>query len=309
MRIFMSWSGSRSKAIAAALTEWIQMVVQSAEPWMSDKDLAKGARSIIEIGSQLEASNVGVVCLTPENIADQWINFEAGALSKSYGGAKVWTYLYGLDYSQVTGPLAQFQHTKAEKTDTLKLVMAINDATEKKMEPARLETLFDALWPKLEEKLKNIPATVRPAPLKRPPQDIAEENLELTRGLAKAIDTLRNELGEHAISIREVLASIDSSSPRWINKTQYPDRDIRYMHDHISRRIKHLDEQIRKLEKTGDDSKLIDDKDRVKMMKKLRAERDALSKEIREILRFSLPVNEFERFLNRLTSDEKDIKA
>lgn len=142
----------------------------------------------------MEVANFGIVCLTPENVADQWINFEAGALSKSFGGAKVWTYLYDLDYSQVTGPLAQFQHTKADRSDTLKLVLSINEAAEKKMEPSRLETLFDALWPKLEEKLKNIPKLAKASPAKRSVQDITEENLEVTRGLAKLFETLRSEM-------------------------------------------------------------------------------------------------------------------
>ena len=40
--IFISWSGERSRFVACALREWIPMVVQAAEPFMSEADVDKG---------------------------------------------------------------------------------------------------------------------------------------------------------------------------------------------------------------------------------------------------------------------------
>lgn len=57
------------------------MVVQSVEPWMSESDIHPGRRWSHTLASQLEESNVGIVCLTKENINNLWLMFEAGALA------------------------------------------------------------------------------------------------------------------------------------------------------------------------------------------------------------------------------------
>ena len=82
MKVFLSWSGLRSKAIANALRDWIPDVFQQAEVWMSEHDIEAGARWSNELNNILEESNFGIICLTPENQYAPWITFEAGALSK-----------------------------------------------------------------------------------------------------------------------------------------------------------------------------------------------------------------------------------
>ena len=89
MRVFISWSGTKSRLLAEALRDWIPYVLPSAEPWMSATDIVPGARWSIEIASQLDTANVGIICLTPENIDAPWIMFEAGALSKTLSRALV----------------------------------------------------------------------------------------------------------------------------------------------------------------------------------------------------------------------------
>lgn len=44
MKVFISWSGTRSKAMANALKEWIPLIVQHAKPFVSDKDISAGDR-------------------------------------------------------------------------------------------------------------------------------------------------------------------------------------------------------------------------------------------------------------------------
>ena len=121
--VFISWSGEWSKAAAAALHNWLPMVVQSAKPWMSDEDIEKGSRSLVEIGKALEGVKVGIICLTPENLNRPWIVFEAGALSKTLDDkTRVCTYLLGdLRPEHVRAPLGMFQATRASKDDTRKL--------------------------------------------------------------------------------------------------------------------------------------------------------------------------------------------
>lgn len=75
--VFISWSGERSKGVAAALYDWLPMVVQSARPWMSEEDIEKGSRGLEDVGKALVAMGVGIICLTAGNLERPWILFEA----------------------------------------------------------------------------------------------------------------------------------------------------------------------------------------------------------------------------------------
>ncbi|MDA9291569.1 toll/interleukin-1 receptor domain-containing protein [bacterium] len=105
MKVFISWSGTRSKAMANALKEWIPLIVQHAKPFVSDKDISAGDRWAQAIAGELESSDFGILCITPENISSEWIMFEAGALSKSMQVGKVIPLLFGLELSDLSGPL------------------------------------------------------------------------------------------------------------------------------------------------------------------------------------------------------------
>src|SRR5258705_12105319 len=89
MKIFISWSGSRSHKLANQLRAWLPHVIQNIEPFMSSGDIATGARWRTNVSSELEKCNFGIICLTPENLRAPWIHFEAGALSKAVGNSHV----------------------------------------------------------------------------------------------------------------------------------------------------------------------------------------------------------------------------
>lgn len=68
MKVFISWSGERSKLLANALCEWLKPVLQSVEVWMSEADIEAGDRWGQEVAKELSASNFGIICVTPENL-------------------------------------------------------------------------------------------------------------------------------------------------------------------------------------------------------------------------------------------------
>jgi hypothetical protein len=182
--VFISWSGERSKIAAQALNDWLPMVIQAVEPWMSDSDIDKGSRGLSEISHALGASKIGIVCLTPENQDAPWLNYEAGALSKTIDEkTRLCTYLLaGLAPEQVLQPLGMFQHTRADKEDTRKLVHSINTAvSEAPIPEARLDSIFEKLWPSLETELSSIPSAVGKAAKKRPTDEMVAELLDLVR--------------------------------------------------------------------------------------------------------------------------------
>jgi|SwirhisoilCB1_FD_contig_61_3610234_length_1388_multi_3_in_0_out_0_1 hypothetical protein len=183
--IFISWSGKRSLYAAEALREWLPNVIQAAKPWMSERDIEKGARGLTEVGNALEGMKVGIICLTPENLDAAWVLYEAGALSKTFSDDKtrVCTYLLGgLQPQNVKPPLSMFQWTKAEKEDTRKLVQTINTAiAEEPLSEERLNNIFGVWWSQLETKLNSLPVPEKVVDVTRDPNEMISEILELCR--------------------------------------------------------------------------------------------------------------------------------
>src|SRR5438045_2056479 len=128
MKVFVSWSGARSKTLALHLHEWLKAVVQRAEPWMSDRDLEAGQRWNEEISSRLKDTHFGIICLTRENLGAPWLLFAAGALAKAVDSARVVPILLGVPRSDLTFPLAQFQAVEASESGFRSLAVAVNNA-------------------------------------------------------------------------------------------------------------------------------------------------------------------------------------
>jgi hypothetical protein len=186
VKVFLSWSGSRSKAVAQALNDWLVEVIQTLEPWLSS-DIDKGSRWSPEVTASLETSSVGIICLTKENLSEPWILFEAGALSKTKD-AHVCTFLLDVNHSDVKQPLAQFQHTIFSKEDILKLLVTINDKVkaggEKELLARVLEKVFEKNWAELEGTLTKIEKEGSSTPSnKRTDRELLEEMLEILRTL------------------------------------------------------------------------------------------------------------------------------
>jgi len=119
VKVFISWSGELSHKVSIALREWLPMVIQSIDPYVSSEDIDKGTRWSSDIAKELEDSSYGIICITPDNLSAPWINFEAGALSKSIDKSRVSPFLFSVKRSEVQGPLVQFQSTIFDKADVL----------------------------------------------------------------------------------------------------------------------------------------------------------------------------------------------
>lgn len=192
MRVFVSWSGERSKMIASALKHWLPDVFQGLHVWMSDHDIQAGARWGSELGGELEICNFGIICLTPENLESQWLTFEAGALSKAIKDSRVAPYRFQLRASDVGPPLSQFQGVDANEEGTLKLTISINDALGKPLpDDEKIRRTFKHWWPDLQNLLMRIPRTE--AREIRDDRDLLEEILEIVR--QAGIRDLNNVLG------------------------------------------------------------------------------------------------------------------
>ncbi|GLH70799.1 hypothetical protein GETHPA_23320 [Geothrix rubra] len=197
MKVFISWSGTTSHKVALALRDWLPSVIQTLKPYVSSEDIDKGARWSSDIAGELDASSFGILCLTKDNIEAPWLNFEAGALSKSIDKSRVCPFLFRVDRSDVEGPVLQFQSTIHNHDDVLKLVKSLNNACQSDiLDEIRLEKSFEVWWPRLQEALSSIPD--QPSePEYQPDQEesnvtqkqmkVLEEILELSRNNHKIL--------------------------------------------------------------------------------------------------------------------------
>jgi ribosomal protein L7/L12 len=159
------------------------LVLHFVKPWLSAADIDAGQRWATEVGQQLNESSFGILCLTRDNLQAPWILFEAGAIAKSVSAGAVVPYLLDIDFSDVTGPLAQFQGKKADESSTLELVRAINNRAQEPVPSDRLDNLFELAWPRLEEALAKAPqATIAVQPV-RPQRDVLEELVQVVRAV------------------------------------------------------------------------------------------------------------------------------
>lgn len=101
MKVFISWSGTKSQEVAKVLKRWIPCVIQSVEPYFSSADIDKGARWSTDIAKELQDASFGILCVTKDNLSSAWLNFEAGALSKYIDQSKVCPFLIDLKPSEI----------------------------------------------------------------------------------------------------------------------------------------------------------------------------------------------------------------
>lgn len=183
MKVFISWSGIRSKRLGETLRDWLPGVLQLVKPYFTPSDTEKGTRWESEIAKELEDSEIGILCITRENIHSDWVMFEAGALSKVLDKSHVCPILFGITNTDLAGPLKQFQTTEFSKTDFHKLITVINSHMGDNRLPAKtLDTVFDKWWPELEQQIGAILSEDSPneEPV-RSERELLVEILELSR--------------------------------------------------------------------------------------------------------------------------------
>jgi hypothetical protein len=149
-KIFISWSGKPARDLAVALHAWLPKIFDGVQPWVSDIDIASGTRNMREIEEQLADSTFGIILLNRQNQASPWINFEAGALSKTVGDISTQVVPLLIDFeekSDYDGPLRQFQSKLANREDIGTLIGDLADVVgaDRGTAVERLEAFWDRI--------------------------------------------------------------------------------------------------------------------------------------------------------------------
>ena len=157
MKVFISWSGNLSKKVALIFRDWLPTVIQAIDPFVSSEDIEKGARWNTDIAQELKEASFGLICVTKDNLNSQWLNFEAGALSKSIDNSYVAPLHFDVKPSDLTSsPISQFQATSFSKEDMKRLIETLNKATGNSLNAARLDKAFELCYPDLEKSIAEL---------------------------------------------------------------------------------------------------------------------------------------------------------
>jgi hypothetical protein len=159
MKVFLSWSGERSKRLASALADWLPRVIQELDPWMSDRSISAGKSWHEELEQALNSCDCAIICVTPENTTSPWLLFEAGALSRAYRNAIAIPLYYGLSPAEATGPLSQRQGVPSSQDGLYSLVKSLNARASRPLPTPALDQSFAVWWPKLSGEIQALEAT------------------------------------------------------------------------------------------------------------------------------------------------------
>lgn len=83
-KIFISWSGKRTQEFALCLKNVIEETIfpqTGLECFVSNVDIASGTDWWTKISGELKECNLGILCVTNENIDAPWIYYEAGGMA------------------------------------------------------------------------------------------------------------------------------------------------------------------------------------------------------------------------------------
>jgi hypothetical protein len=190
MKVFVSWSGKKSRDVAMAFGGWLPSVLHAVEPFVSSKDIRAGTRWQAEIAKELDSTDFGLICITKENQAAEWLNFEAGALAKSVDFSRVIPLAIDLSPADIANPLGQFQAMKLTQEDITEVLISMNEACPSPISDANLRKGIDKWWPDLQEILEEVerreygPKNETPAP-SRSDRELLEEVLDSVRSLGR----------------------------------------------------------------------------------------------------------------------------
>jgi tetratricopeptide (TPR) repeat protein len=189
MKVFICWAGKLSKEVASILHQYIPLIIQSLDVFVSKHDIDSGARWNFRLVEELSNTNFGILCLTPENLNSAWLLFEAGALSKNTEGAVCGLLLRGLSPSSIKDPLGQFQHRAFMESEFLTLLYDLNKKIDRPLNETDLKDIFQKMWPDIVDRYERALLDTKDAeaPPQRKQEDILDEILNSVRSFDRQL--------------------------------------------------------------------------------------------------------------------------
>ncbi len=214
-RVFICFSGERSRLLGEALERFISRVCGQANPFISAHHVEAGERWGERLDSELNDINIGGACITKEGQDGSWLHFEAGALSKNKEIAHVCPYLLDVEKGEIRGPLSRFQALEATEQDTKELVLMINKELEKKElsdESEVLDDRFTKYWPDLRDTIEELRKQSETKKQTESKPDLADV-LERIEGVERWTRSVSSQLDDISSRQKTVPASMSFETP------------------------------------------------------------------------------------------------
>ncbi len=208
MKVFVSWSGELSRKVAEILHKELPCILQSIDVFYSGEDIEKGKRWNEVISKELLECNYGIICLTSDNLTAPWLNFEAGALSKTLD-ARVSALMINVLPSDIQGPIKSYQATSLEKEEIFKLMCSINKSNDAPISEDKLRRTFDPIWNRMDKEIR--------------------ETLDVAKSCIQTINDPRFDEVKESVAIEEILRLVREQYKLLSSLEQLPPRS--YLND------------------------------------------------------------------------------
>lgn len=217
MKIFISWSGATSRQVAVALSNWLPKVIQGVHPFVSAKDIDKGTNWTYELTKELNDTNFGIICLAPDNLVSPWLNYEAGAITKSVD-SRVAPVLFHVTKEDVQPPMSQLQMTEIALEEFELLMASVNKAAGSPLSGEQVKESVSVWWPSLQEAIGEIEVPEKapgissgplvPSEPVKPTADMAEilnDVLGLVRQFDRKLNRMESSILDSTESARDAM--------------------------------------------------------------------------------------------------------
>ena len=153
VRVFVSWSGTRSLRVAERLVEWLPTIVPSARVFYSP-DIDVGDEWLKILLKELNSAQFGIVCVSKQSHRSQWLHFEVGALwrQRARKNIPICPLLLDIEPPKLDGPLEFLQARQFNKPGFRELCAEIAKRT--RLSDKQFEKNFSLVWKQLEIELK-----------------------------------------------------------------------------------------------------------------------------------------------------------
>ena len=160
VEVFISWSGTQSRAIARELMEVIPKILGSVPIFMFDESTELGSHWDWALANHLDSSDVGIFVVTPANLRSRWMHFKAGAIAKHLDRSRAIPLLFGIGPQQLTGqPLGALQSAQWTGAAFESVMSRINVATGSRIDAKEVARRSHEEWPRINRKVTSIPGT------------------------------------------------------------------------------------------------------------------------------------------------------
>ena len=178
--------------VASVWHDLVKELFDGVEPFMSEQNIGAGERGLPKIASELSGSSFGIIVVTQENQKSQWLNYEAGALSKDLEDQTVRVAPSLVDFERkndVTGPPGQFQAGLLDKSGVEYILTEIAKVVG--ADEASVVKRFHNAWSEYEVRFAEAKAegAGQPADARRSSDEMLDEILTMVRDMARTANT------------------------------------------------------------------------------------------------------------------------